>query len=155
MTAAIDIPAQGLHLHLAGGMIHNPGDRAMPIYRGALDTSSGAISMEIRVDTSGTCEPRQTVSIDGMAFHGHGQRHGEFDEPDIREMDVEPKEILVDVPEQRIDLVPLSDEDAAQYGIEALCGTVTTSIGSWAVTHVEGDTYMTIGRGFTHKQGQS
>lgn len=146
--AAIDLPAQGCHMHLAGGRIQRPGDPASPMYRGVLDSSAGPLALEILAEPGGLYDPRGLVDLDHLKVFGHGHHAAmEVDAPEVEEMHGWPVEVVIVVNEQSVNLTPLPPEAARNYRVKVMTGVMDTSIGQWDASLVGREVILRIGWG--------
>lgn len=145
---AIDLPAQACHLHLAGGRIQRPGDPASPVYRGALDSSAGAIALDLLADPGGLYDPRSLIDVGHMSMFGYGQMaSANHEDPEIERLEGWPSEIVVEVDDQKVELLPLPPREAEAYRVPVLTGIAKTSIGDWSVIYVDREIHLSIGSG--------
>lgn len=135
-----DVPEQGLHMRLVGGLRSRGDADPLPLYRGVLDTTLGPVPMEIVTDPDRTFPEGRLHRSNGVDLYGHGEHPA--DDPDEHEtfqrVDAA-AEIVVDVPEQLVALSP--DADGAMRGI------LRTGMGDWSAEMIDGALSLRIGEG--------
>jgi hypothetical protein len=137
-----DVPEQGLHMRLVGGLRSRGDAEPLPLYRGVLDTTLGPVPMEIVTDPHRTFPEGRLHRSNGIDLYGHGEHPArEIDEEEdeaLRSVDAEP-EIVIGVPAQPVELSPDADG--------AIRGVLRTGMGDWSAAMVDGALSLRIGEG--------